>query len=69
MPVIVVFGSCLQIDPTVMLVEVPKIANELIVDTNGAGDSLVGGFFASLSAGKSVVESVETGIDLSGIVI
>ena len=66
---IVVFGSVLEVEPTVMFVQVPKIANELIVDTNGAGDSLVGGFFASLIAGKSVVESVETGIELSGIVI
>jgi len=36
------------------------------VDTNGAGDSLVGGFFAALSAGKSVVDSIKTGIQLSG---
>ena len=66
---IVVFGSVLEVEPKVMLIEVPEIANELIVDTNDAGDNLVGGFFASLIAGKSVVESVETGIKLSGMVI
>lgn len=31
------------------LVEVPNIPIDLIVDTNGAGDSLVGGFFAAYS--------------------
>ena len=66
---IVVFGSCLELEPTVMLVEVPEIAKELIVDTNGAGDSLVGGFFGSLIADKSVIESVEVGINLARIVI
>ena len=47
MPVIVVQNSGTEC--SVELVEVPKIAIELIVDTNGAGDSLVGGFFAGFS--------------------
>jgi len=59
----------MEIEPTVMLVEVPKIEIEKIVDTNGAGDSLVGGFFGSFIADKSVIESVEVGINLAGIVI
>jgi sugar/nucleoside kinase (ribokinase family) len=48
---------------------VPKIAKDLIVDTNGAGDSFVGGFFAALSRGESVIDCVKAGVKLSGIVV
>jgi len=37
------------------------IAKELIVDTNGAGDSFVGGFLSRYVQGKSVEESVAAG--------
>ena len=46
-----------------------KIAKDLIVDTNGAGDSFVGGFFAALSLGESVLDCVRAGIALSGHVV
>lgn len=38
-----------------------KIASEEIVDTNGAGDSFVGGFFSRYVQGKSIEESVAAG--------
>ena len=50
-------------------VEIPKIPKELIKDTNGAGDSFVGGFLAALSQDHSVEECVKAGIKLSGIVV
>lgn len=50
-------------------VDVPKIEKELIVDTNGAGDSFVGGFLAAYTKGHSVIECVKAGISLSGIVV
>jgi len=40
---------------------VTPIANELIVDTNGAGDAFAGGFLGAYVAGKSLDECVETG--------
>jgi len=39
------------------------------VDTNGAGDSLVGAFFSSLVQGKSVVDSIKDGNELAGKII
>jgi adenosine kinase len=50
-------------------IEVPKIPKEQIVDTNGAGDSFVGGFLAAYTKGHSVVDCVKAGISLSGIVV
>ena len=47
MPVIVVQAGGEGQECEVEIVEVPKINHEFIVDTNGAGDSLVGGFFAA----------------------
>lgn len=51
------------------LVELDKIDKSTIVDTNGAGDSFVGAFFAALVQGKSVVEAVQAGNRLAGVVI
>jgi len=45
---------------------VPK---EDIVDTNGAGDSFVGGFLAAYSQGKEVEECVHAGIKMATIVV
>jgi len=50
-------------------IEVPKISSELIKDTNGAGDSFVGGFLAALVKGKEIDEAVRAGIYASGVVI
>lgn len=40
---------------------VPPVAAEAIVDTNGAGDSFVGGFLSRFIAGKSVDAAVQAG--------
>lgn len=40
---------------------VSKIADDQIVDTNGAGDAFAGGFCGAITAGKSVAEAVEAG--------
>jgi adenosine kinase len=33
---------------------VDKLAKELLVDTNGAGDAFVGGFLSQLAHGKNI---------------
>lgn len=40
---------------------VPKLADDKIVDTNGAGDMFAGGFLGALAQGKSLDESIEVG--------
>ena len=42
-------------------VEVPRIAPEKILDTNGAGDAFVGGFLSFYATGHSVIDSVRAG--------
>lgn len=68
-PVIVAIGQPDGKEPEVHTIEVPKISKDLIVDTNGAGDSFVGGFFAALSQDLPVIDCVKAGIALSGIVV
>jgi len=55
-------------DPTVVVADgevtefpVPALDSEKIVDSNGAGDSFVGGFFAGLMSGKDLSECVKYG--------
>lgn len=43
-------------------IEVAKLADEAIVDTNGAGDAFVGGFLAQYIQDKSLEASVKCGI-------
>lgn len=50
-------------------IELEKIDKSTIVDTNGAGDSFVGAFFAALIQGKSVADCIRAGNHLAGIVI
>ena len=40
---------------------VRKMADDEIVDTNGAGDAFAGGFMGALVLGKTVDEAVEIG--------
>ena len=47
----------------------PKIDQSLVRDTNGAGDTFVGAFFAALAAGKTVSDAVRCGQDLAGQVV
>ena len=48
---------------------VPLIEKELVVDTNGAGDSFVGGFLSQVVQGKDLDTAIKAGIWLSGQVI
>lgn len=41
--------------------EVPKLADDKIVDTNGAGDMFAGGFIGALALGKSLQECIDLG--------
>ncbi|CBZ56216.1 GG10762, related [Neospora caninum Liverpool] len=50
-------------DGTVVIheVEVPKVPDEKIVDTNGAGDAFIGGFLYAFAQGRSVRDSIVCG--------
>ena len=57
-------------EPTVELIPVAPVDPETIVDTNGAGDSFVGGFFAQLALnGDDIAAAVNKGNELAGKVI
>ena len=38
-------------------------------DTNGAGDTFVGGFFAALASGKKLHDAVAEGQELAALVV
>lgn len=40
---------------------VPKLAEDKIVDTNGAGDMFAGGFLGALALGKDIDQAIEVG--------
>eukprot|EP00939_MAST-03C_sp_MAST-3C-sp1_P002518 g2518.t1 len=48
---------------------VKPIQKSLIVDTNGAGDAFVGGFFSKYVTGASLSDCVETGHETAGLII
>jgi len=48
---------------------VPKLAPEAIVDVNGAGDSFVGGFLASMLKGKPVLACVDAGHYAASVIL
>lgn len=48
---------------------VPILEKESVVDTNGAGDSFVGGFLSQIVQGKDLETAIQAGIWLSGQVI
>lgn len=48
---------------------VPKLSDEEMVDTNGAGDAFVGGFLARYVLGDSVPECVETAKRVARLII
>lgn len=56
-------------DGTVQEFAVPPIAAELILDTNGAGDSFVGGYLAYLNKGADLEKCVQAGHYAAGTVI
>lgn len=47
-------------------IAVPLIEKDLLVDTNGAGDSFVGGFLSQIVQGKDLDTAVKAGMWLSG---
>lgn len=49
--------------------KVTKLAQELIVDTNGAGDAFVGGFLAQYVKGESIEKCLDCGIWSSALII
>ena len=51
------------------LYDVPKLEADKIVDTNGAGDSFVGGFLARLAQGHTLDIAVYTGIHFASAVV
>ncbi|KAL0482547.1 adenosine kinase [Acrasis kona] len=60
---------CVGYDGKVEQYPVQKIDSDLIVDTNGAGDSFCGGFLAGLVQGKDIKECVRAAIYTSSTVI
>ncbi len=48
---------------------VPKLEEEKIIDSNGAGDAFVGGFFAQYLKNESFDKCIDCGIWISQIVI
>lgn len=56
-------------DKSITEIPVTVLTAEQVVDTNGAGDSFVGGFLSQIVQGKSLETAVKAGIWLSGQVI
>lgn len=63
-PVLIAVGS-----EEVKTIAVPKLAEDRIVDRNGAGDAFVGGFIANFTRGKTLEECVRAGIATAEITI
>jgi adenosine kinase len=62
-------GFFFLIGETVKEFPVPVIEEDKILDTNGAGDSFVGGFLSQLVQGKDLDKCVDCGIWVSELVI
>merc|ERR1719443_386427 len=63
-------------DPTIVAINgmvkeypVTVLPKEKLVDTNGAGDSYVGGFLAALSKGKDIAECTKAGAHAASIIV
>ena len=62
--VIITQGSeptCVAVGGEAKLYEVPKLSKNLIVDTNGAGDSFVAGFLAGISQDLPIEQCIKAG--------
>lgn len=53
----------------VMSFDVPKVDGSEIVDTNGAGDSFVGGFLSQFVQGRPIAQCVSAGNYAAGQII
>ena len=60
-PAIVATSAGNGAEATVELIPVAPVEKDLIVDTNGCGDSFVGAFIGSIQKGKSVSDAVKEG--------
>ncbi|CAM6102050.1 unnamed protein product [Calypogeia fissa] len=60
---------CVAFDGQVTKYPVTPIAKELIVDTNGAGDSFVGGFLSQLVQGRDLKECIRAANYAANVVI
>jgi adenosine kinase len=54
-------STIVAVDGVVEKYPVERLAKELLVDTNGAGDAFVGGFLSQLAQGKGIAECVRAG--------
>lgn len=54
-------GNVKPSDPNPKTYPVPKLADDQIVDTNGAGDMFAGGFLGTLAQGKDLDTAIEVG--------
>jgi adenosine kinase len=56
-------------DGKVVKYDTPKLSKDQIVDSNGAGDSFMGGFMAALIQGKKMQECVDQGNYAAGVIL
>jgi adenosine kinase len=63
-PIIVAIGQK-DAEPEIREFQIPTLTKEQLVDTNGAGDSFVGGFLAQLAQDKDLDTCVRCGTYLS----
>ncbi|KIR57463.1 hypothetical protein I314_06699 [Cryptococcus bacillisporus CA1873] len=54
-------GNVKPSDPNPKTYPVPKLSDDQIVDTNGAGDMFAGGFLGTLAQGKDLDKAIEVG--------
>lgn len=54
-------GNVKPSDPNPKTYPVPKLADDQIVDTNGAGDMFAGGFLGTLAQGKDLDTAIDVG--------
>jgi len=69
LPVIVAYYDILSGEYKVKEYPIPHLEKDQIVDTNGAGDSFVGGFLSQLFQDKGIDKCIEAGIYLSREVV
>merc|ERR1712166_1200928 len=48
---------------------ITALAQDKVVDTNGAGDAYVGGFLAALTKGKAVADCCKAGAYSAGVIV
>lgn len=68
-PIIVATHTDGQEEAEIKEYPIEKLNPEQVVDSNGAGDSLVGGFYSQLSLGKDFDTAIRAGIYLSREVV